>query len=324
MVKPHVCIVSPALAAANNGNWHTVDRWRQFLSDIADIDIVQAWNGGPQDALIALHARRSAASIAAFAQVHPARPLAVVLTGTDIYRDTGVDASALHSIECATHLVVLQKEALHQLAPHDQAKARVIVQSAAPVERTSGNLEADFLAVGHLRAEKDPLTLMQAAKQLPEESPVRIVHLGDALDPALGEQARLTMAQCHRYRWMGAVSHEEARQWMARSRALVHMSLIEGGANAVIEAICTRLPVLASRVDGNVGLLGQDYEGYFEPGNSSGLAALMQRFAREPVFAARLASQCAKLEPGFAPAVEQDAVRALLKSMLQIQEGSNR
>lgn len=323
MVKPHVCIVSPALAIANNGNWHTADRWRQFLSGIADIDIVQTWHSGPEDALIALHARRSAASITAFSQAHPARPLAVVLTGTDIYKDIRVDSSALHSIECATHLVVLQKEALRQLAPHDQAKARVIVQSAAHVERV-GNLEADFLAVGHLRAEKDPLTLMQAAKQLPEESPIRIVHLGDALEPALGEQARLTMAECHRYRWMDAVPQEEARQWMARSRALVHMSVTEGGANAVIEAIRTGLPVLASRIDGNVGLLGRDYEGYFEPGDSSGLATLMQRFAREPAFAAQLASQCAELEPGFAPAVEGEAVRALLTSMLEIQEGLTR
>ncbi len=60
MAKPHVLIVTPALADANNGNWRTASRWAQFLSAVAEVEIARAWAGGPCDALIALHARRSA------------------------------------------------------------------------------------------------------------------------------------------------------------------------------------------------------------------------------------------------------------------------
>ena len=68
--------------------------------------------------LIALHARRSATSIAAWAQAHPDRPLVVVLTGTDLYRDIATDAAAQRSL----HLIdeaqdTLETELLQQPAP---------------------------------------------------------------------------------------------------------------------------------------------------------------------------------------------------------------
>jgi hypothetical protein len=39
---PRVCIVSPALAAANNGNWHTAARWRDFLAPVATVSVTDA------------------------------------------------------------------------------------------------------------------------------------------------------------------------------------------------------------------------------------------------------------------------------------------
>jgi len=41
----------------------------------------------------------------------------------------------------------------------------------------------------------------------------------------------------------------------------------------IIEALASGTPVLASRIDGNLGLLGDDYAGVFEPGEATGLAA---------------------------------------------------
>ena len=84
-MKSKIVLVSPAAAQANNGNWHTAHRWAKFLSEHCDIAIKQDWKVAdePLDAMIALHARRSAQSIHAWAAQHPGKPLIVVLTGTD-------------------------------------------------------------------------------------------------------------------------------------------------------------------------------------------------------------------------------------------------
>ncbi|MGZ5251711.1 MAG: selenoneine biosynthesis selenosugar synthase SenB [Caldimonas sp.] len=317
---PRVCIVTPALATANNGNWHTASRWQRFLAPIASVEIRASSDPGDADAdlLIALHARRSADAIARWRERRPEAPIALVLTGTDLYRDVEVDLRARHSLECASRIVVLQEAGLARLDAASRARATVIVQSASAVLATRASGDADFVAVGHLREEKDPETLMRAARRLAAGAAgaPTVVHIGAALDPRLGDAARATMAACPGYRWLGALPHAAARRTIARARALVHPSRIEGGANVVIEALRSRVPVLASRIDGNVGLLGVGYEGCFEPGDDRGLAALMRRFLDDAPFAARCAAQCAEREPLFRPAAERRAVRELVTGLL--------
>jgi putative glycosyltransferase (TIGR04348 family) len=315
---PRVTIVSPALAAANNGNWHTAARWQRFLAPVADVEVVAIGaEDGDADVLIALHARRAAASIARWRERRPDAPIVVVLTGTDLYRDLPADADARHSLECASRIVVLQEAAPARLDAAARAKSVVIVQSAPALHAGRGAGDADFVAVGHLRDEKDPLTVMQAARLLADAAPApTIVHVGAALDAGLGSEARSTMAACPSYRWVGALAHGAARRTIARARALVHASRMEGGANVVIEAVRSGVPVLASRIDGNVGLLGIGYDGYFPVGDPGALAALVRRFCADDAFADRLRAQCALREPMFVPAVERRAVRSLVAELV--------
>ncbi len=324
MVKPRVLIVTPALADANNGNWHTASRWQRFLSRVAEVVVAKDWDGMPIDAMIALHARRSAGAIAKRHTARPICPIALVLTGTDVYRDIAESSEARHSLQCASLIVVLQDDALTRLDSLQQARTRVILQSSGRlVHRQRANARdrcIDLIAVGHLRSEKDPATLMAAARLLQSDralSPmIRITHIGAALDPALGDAARRTMADGPNYRWLGALSRDAARRRLARSDALVHMSVMEGGAQVVIEALRSATPVLASRIGGNIGLLGADYDGYFGVGDAEALAALIRRFAAEPAFAERLAAQCALREPLFTPQRERADVRRLLHDLL--------
>lgn len=316
MSKPRVLIVSPAVAQDNNGNWRTAARWQRFLSGVAQARIAPSWDGGSYDAMIALHARRSSETIARMADAKPGTPIALVLTGTDVYRDIEVDAAARHSLECASQLVVLQPDALSRIEPVHRGKARVILQSATARQPRPSTRSIDFVAVGHLREEKDPRALMEAARRLPAGTRIRIVHVGRALDPALGDEARATMEACPHYRWIGAASHESSRRWIARANALVHMSRMEGGAQVVIEALRSRVPVLASRIGGNTGLLGDDYAGYFEVGDGRAIARAMDRFATEPEFADLLTVQCSLREPAFRPETEQRLVRQLLADLL--------
>ena len=301
MKKPRVLIISPALANANNGNWQTAWRWSRMLRSQFDVHIAQAWNGEPFDAMLALHARRSAGSIAAWAKAKGttanAPGLAVVLTGTDLYRDIQSDPQAQASLGLAQQLVVLQECGPAALPAALRAKTRVIFQSTSTrktLQKPKQHLRA--LMVGHLRDEKSPQTLFAAARRL-MHSGILIDHIGEPLDAALGEQARATAAVCAHYRWLGGLPHEATRRRIQQAHVLVHASSMEGGAHVVMEAVCSGTPVLASRIAGNVGMLGADYPGYFEHGDAQGLADLLLRCGNHPAMPALQAPRSTLASP---------------------------
>lgn len=321
MAKPHILIISPALAKTNNGNGLTASRWARFLRKRYRVTLALQWDGTSCDAMIALHARRSAASIAAFAAVFPASPLILALTGTDLYRDIRTDADAQHSLLLATQLVVLQPAGLQELGADLRSKTQVIYQSAPSLKPVSQHLKQqaryfDVTMIGHLRDEKDPAAFMRAAAQL--RSPrVRLTHIGGALDPLLGAQAEATQAAHPHYRWLGHVSHAQARQRLKRSHLMVIASIMEGGAHVIIEAITSGVPVLASDISGNRGMLGENYAGYFPLGDSVALALLIDRAATDTMFYARLQAQCDARTPLFAPEREQAALFQLVDNCLR-------
>ncbi len=325
MTAPSVLIISPATAAANNGNWHTAARWAQMLQPDCEVAIAQDWDGTPYDVLLALHARRSAPAIARWARAHGAQHdapgLAVVLTGTDLYRDIQTDAQAQASLLLARALVVLQECGPDALPAALRSKARVIFQSAAshaPLPKPPTPLRV--VMVGHLRDEKAPQTLWEAARILRGHSDITIDHIGGALDAALGEQARACMAQCPQYHWRGAMAHGGTLRAIAQAHVLVHTSRMEGGAHAILEAVRSGTPVLASRIPGNVGMLGADYGGYFALDDAPALAQLLRRCrderARPEGLYALLQRQCTARAPLFAPQAESAAVQALVRGLL--------
>lgn len=316
-VKPAVVVVTPYLAAANNGNWQTARRWARFLGDDYRVRLTDDWRGGDEALMIALHARRSAPSIAAWRAAHPARALVVVLTGTDLYRDIDTDAQAQRSLRLADRLVVLNDLGALRLPAALRGRTTVIVQSAPsrrPRAKTARRLRA--LMVGHLREEKSPRTFFDAARRLAHRRDIVFDHVGGALDAALAAEARALAATLPTYRWLGALPHAAARVRIAAAHLLVHPSRMEGGAQVVIEAVTSGTPVLASRIDGNVGLLGAGYGGLFEPGDAAGLAALVERARDDAAMLPALQAQCAAIAPRFAPAREREALLALAADLL--------
>ena len=69
---------------------------------------------------------------------------------------------------------------------------------------------------------------------------------------------------------------------MAAAKLMVISSVMEGGANVVSEACRIGLPILASDIPGNIGLLGEDYPGYFKTGDSQSLAQRIRHCYEEP------------------------------------------
>jgi putative glycosyltransferase (TIGR04348 family) len=314
-----VLIVSPASARENNGNWQTASRWAHFLRARHQVAIAPDCNADDYapDLLIALHARRSAHAVAAFAQAHPDRPCVVVLTGTDLYRDIAISPEARASLAHATRLVLLQPDGLSLLAPQLRAKASVIFQSAPTMQSPSHGLKRrhfDICMIGHLRAEKDPYTFMRASS-LVTSPKARLLHIGGVLESTLGQAASATQAVNPRYHWLGNLPHSTTRQRLARSHALALCSLIEGGANVIIEAVTSGVPVLASDISGNRGMLGPDYAAYFPVGDAAALARLIDRSIDEPEFHALLRRQCAARAVLFTPEMERASVLHLVDNL---------
>ncbi len=320
MTRPHIVIISPATAKANNGNWQTAARWARFLRERYRVTIATEWQGARCDAMIALHARRSAASLAAFAAACPALPSALALTGTDLYRDIRNDPLAQRSLQLASRLVVLQEKGVLELPEALRARCAVIHQSAPalkPAQHSPRARHYDVIMVGHLRGEKDPATFMQAAP-LVRWPRTRLLHVGGALEPELALLAEQTQRAEPRYHWLGNQAHARTRQLLRQSRLLVISSRMEGGANVIIEAVTSGVPVLATDIPGNRGMLGDDYDGYFPVGDSRALASLIDRCIDRPAFHAGLQAQCAQRAKLFAPERERAAVLQLADNMLTL------
>ena len=309
-----IVIVTPAAAGARSGNRHTALRWASLLRGAGKrVRVAGEWQGEPCDTLVALHARRSHGSIARFRQAHPGKRLVVVLTGTDLYRDLPDSADARESLELADRVIVLQEAALRELGGSIRRKARVVYQSADPnVRHAPPDGRFRIAVIGHLRTEKDPMRTALALQHLRAEQ-VEVVHLGAALDAALGEEAQRWMAREPRYRWLGSVTHSRALAWLARSHLLVVSSVMEGGANVIAEAARVGTPVIASRVSGNLGMLGRDYPGYFPLHDEKRLARLLERAAGDPRFYRALKQKLLKRRRLFAPAAERTALIAAIR-----------
>jgi putative glycosyltransferase (TIGR04348 family) len=264
--------------------------------------------------LIALHARRSYPSVNRFRRQHRDSPIIVALTGTDVYRDIHTNPRAQQSLQLADRIVVLQPRAWRELDSSARRKTRVIYQSVEGIpgprdsrrkSKRSASGSFDVSVIGHLRPVKDPFRAALAARLLPPSSQIRIRHLGGAMTPEMAQRARREEQINARYRWLGELSRARTLRALAQSKLCIISSRMEGGANVLSEAIVANVPVLASRIDGNVGILGADYSGLFPVGDTRELARLITRAETDPNFLRELSKRIKKLARLFDPAREK-------------------
>jgi putative glycosyltransferase (TIGR04348 family) len=313
-----ILVVTPAPPGTATGNRVTAVRWTRILRGLGHrVTLAREYRGHRADLLVALHARKSSPSIARFRRERPAAPVVVALTGTDLYADLRSSAAARRSLDFATRLVVLQPMAVQALPGRARGKVRVILQSAAAPRPRPGARTGMFDAcvLGHLRRVKDPFRAPAAARLLPSSSRIRVLHVGEAIEPGMAARARTEQRRNPRYRWLGSLPHARARKVLARSRLLCLTSRLEGGANVLSEAAVAGVPVLCSRIDGSVGLLGLGYPGYFPVGNTRALARLLRRAETDPRFYARLRHGTRRLARLVRPERERAAWASLLAEL---------
>jgi putative glycosyltransferase (TIGR04348 family) len=296
----------------------TALRWQGFLEELGySVEVTESWSGGDASLLIALHAYRSHQSILAFKKQYPSRPIVLILTGTDIYRDIANHSEVIESMKNADQLIVLQSAAVESVPAHLRHKVQVIYQSVEIDVKDSAAKE-DFLVsvIGHLRDEKDPFCVVRSLPLLPADSKITVKHLGQAMNSQMKGQATHFNAIIDRYHWLGEVSHADALRILSQSRLMVISSRMEGGAHVVSEAIALGIPVIASDIPGNRGLLGDDYPGYYPVADQNALATLLYRAEKLPTFYASL-QKCIDLRRELiAPAHEKQSIHELVSALI--------
>ncbi|MBN9488588.1 MAG: TIGR04348 family glycosyltransferase [Alphaproteobacteria bacterium] len=314
-----IVLITPEGPTSRTGNKVAASRWARILRRLGHrVRVAFDYDGKPADLMVAVHAWRSAEAIQRFKSTYPDRPVVVQLSGTDIYHYIKTDpAPTLRSMELADRLVALNDLAWRAVPKRMRARLSVIHQSAEPLPqpRRPSSRAAVISVIGHLRDVKDPLRAAEAARLLPAESRVRIEQVGRAYTTQWAARARAEMVSNPRYVWRDDVPTAAVRRLLARSHGMVISSLSEGGANVISEAAVAGVPILASRIDGNVGLLGADYPGYFPIGNTRALARLLRRVEGDPSFVRQLTRAVSRRAALFRPERETAAWHRLLASL---------
>ncbi len=311
-----ISLITPAKKQSKNGNRTTALRWARMLRQAGHrVRIDVDYGGEAVDLMIAIHAWRSADAILRYRERFPGGPLVVALGGTDVNTYLlSHPETTLRSMEMADALICLHDLMGEALPAALGRKLHVVRQSALPLSgpRRPAQRYFDVCVIGHLRAEKDPFRTALAARRLPPASRLRVTHLGSAHTPEYASQAAAEMAVNSRYRWLGEVPRWRVRRELAKTRAMVISSTQEGGANVVSEAIVADVPVIASDIAGNVGLLGREHPGTYPLGDEAALARLLDRAEMEPGFLETLERFGRKLKPLFRPAHERAALARIV------------
>ena len=265
-----VCVASPYPLTELKGNSVTTSRIVDILRGFGiDARGSYYFDGEDADVLISLHAVKGVKVVRDFREKMPNGRVIVLLTGTDLYQSLPEGSEAgLQNLADADRIVVVQDAAIGRLPVEVREKVVVIPASLDPIPIKGAPVVPPFAisVVGHPRPVKRPFLTIEAVAQHPEWKDVEVWQIGEALDEESRETAEEWAKKDPRYRWFGGLPREESLALCAKSSLTVNSSILEGGANAVLEAMSMGVPVLASRIEGNEGILGADYPGYFGEG----------------------------------------------------------
>jgi glycosyltransferase involved in cell wall biosynthesis len=148
------------------------------------------------------------------------------------------------------------------------------------VRRNLG-LPTDGLVAGtvaSLHPVKNHLAIIEALSQLPIEGRPTFVFVGDGT--ARPDLERL--AESKGVRIVFAGRQRPAAPWFQALDFFVLASHWEGQPLAMLQALACGLPVLASRIEGNTAVLGDNHAGLFDPRDSDSLASLIRAACSDP------------------------------------------
>lgn len=308
-------IACPAPPGSLKGNRVTANRIARIFRGLGHTVIVSDSNQfapKPTDLLVALHAVSSAVAINEWKLKNPHQPVWTVLTGTDIYRKRPADSYPTFQI--SEKLILLNAKSHLDIPTRFREKTIPILQSARSTPSTPKHQQNELrvIVVGHIRDEKDPLRAAYAVRKLPQNSKIQIRLFGEALTTQWRKKTEKEDLTNDRFRWLGPKPRWYVRRQIARSDVLVLTSRSEGGAAVLGEAVVDGVPVLATRINSTIGMLGADYPGYFDVGETRELRTLMLRFENDVEFRNQLQHSIRKLKKDFSVETETESWKKLL------------
>lgn len=288
-----ICICSGYPLSSPKGNSVTAKRLEKLFQSAGYEAFAVSTEMPPQaDHLVVLNAIKTAAASKYYARTYPDSMVHVMLTGTDIHRDIHQFPELADEVfQVASSLIVAHPECIDEVPEQWRRKLRVIYPSVElpEIPQFVPYTSPTFTCLGHLREVKNPHLMFNALQLLNEE--VKAVSLGDALEEKEGDIARANMEADARYQWLSGVDRPQALERMKQSIATINSSFLEGGSNVIVEAISLGVPVLASDIAGNRGLLGESYGGLFPSNDVKALAGLMKKCLTDKLFRGLLLEQ---------------------------------
>lgn len=278
--------------------------------------------------LHALHVRRSGIAVAD-AATRFGVPFVVTVSGTDLYQDLTPprgrpDVSAV--LAGAAAVTVFHQEAArvaYCAVPSLRGKLHIVPPAMTSLDgsedRRSFGIPKDalaFLLPAGLRPVKRPLFALEPLRRLKGDGErVFFVIAGPPMDEAV-TQSVIEAARAESWlTWLGAVPHERMGALYQSCDIVLNTSTAEGLSNAVLEAMASRKPIIASRNDGNVAALGEEAL-LFDDGE--GLYRAASSLAAQPLLRRKLVDDA--WERGsrlFTPAHEADGYARLYRSVLE-------
>ena len=177
-----------------------------------------------------------------------------------------------------------------------------------------------FGSVGRLSTEKGHRFMVSAFHELCTEAPVGaqlyLIIVGDGKEeqPLKQQATQLGIReQIHFAGFQGSCT-----EWMQMMDCLVQPSLTEGTPNTVLEALCLKLPVIASAVGGVPDLIVDGRNGLLvAPANVAQMTAAMKTMWLSPDLRSRLAAGAEDLLQEYSPAYQRQRLIAVYEEVFR-------
>jgi glycosyltransferase involved in cell wall biosynthesis len=187
-------------------------------------------------------------------------------------------------------------EIIHNAIPAGWGSNSRTVEEAVGLRSGMGIPEGRkvILIVGRLSREKDHLTLLEAVNRLRVTVTPHLVIIGDGPErPRIEERIRL-LGLGEYVTLMG--QQDSAEPWYRIADLAVLSSLSEGSPNALLEAMATNIPIVATDVGGVPEIVRHEESALLvRPGDPESMCAAMARLLTQPELAERLKKRSRQL-----------------------------